>query len=125
LFIILLAKRLDGAFDVGAPSIERVLAFGKEIVSLVNGGNTRNRPFLVVENLIGNMRRRSKPGHAGNYSSKLERPDQDHGPGLPFWRYRHPESVVPPSRNGAINCAAMSELFRKGWPAGRLFGETA
>jgi hypothetical protein len=74
-----LAKRLDGAFDVGAPTIQRLFAFGKKFVPLVDGSYTGNRPFLMVENLIGNMRRHSKPGHAGNYGSSevMQPPSSD------------------------------------------------
>jgi hypothetical protein len=47
LFIISIAKRLDGALDVGAPTIQRLFAFSEEFVPLVDGSYTGNRPFLV------------------------------------------------------------------------------
>ena len=55
LLIISIARRLDGALDVGAPAIQRLFAFSEEFVPLVDGSYTGNRPFLVVENLIGNI----------------------------------------------------------------------
>src|SRR5262245_29980148 len=48
LFAILIAKRLNDMFDVSAPAIQRLLAFGKEFVPLVNGRHTGNRPLLMV-----------------------------------------------------------------------------
>jgi hypothetical protein len=81
LLIISIAKRLDGALDVGAPTIQRLFAFSEEFVPLVDGSYTGNRPFLVVENLIGNMRRHSKARHAGNYGSSevMQPPSGDAG----------------------------------------------
>ena len=69
MLLILAAGLPDDAFDVGAPAIKRFVAFGKEFVPLVDGSDTGNRPFLMIENLIGNMRRHSKARHAGNYGS--------------------------------------------------------
>ena len=50
---------------VSPPSIERVLALREEVVSLVHGGNPRNRAGLVIKNLVGNMRRNAQPSHPG------------------------------------------------------------
>ena len=64
LFIISIAKRLDGALDVGAPTIQRLFAFSEEFVPLVDGSYTGNRPFLVVEILsatCGGTPRRAMP----------------------------------------------------------------
>ena len=40
LFIISIAKRLDGALDVGAPTIQRLFVFSEEFGSLVDGSYT-------------------------------------------------------------------------------------
>jgi len=54
---------------VRAPPIQRFLALCQKFVALIDGCDTGNRPFLMVEDLVGNMGRHSKPRHAGNYGS--------------------------------------------------------
>ena len=49
LLIISIAKRLDGALDVGAPTIQRLFAFGECVPSLEDGCNTENPPLVVVD----------------------------------------------------------------------------
>jgi hypothetical protein len=39
------------------PPFKRVFAIRKKVVALVYGGNARDRPGLVVENLVRDMRR--------------------------------------------------------------------
>ena len=68
LFIISIAKRLDGALDVRAPSIQCLLAFGEKFMPLIDRCYAGNRARLVVENFVGDMRWNAVPGHAGNYS---------------------------------------------------------
>jgi len=59
-------KGLDDLADVPVPAIERFLAFEQKIMSLIDGGYSRNRSCLMVEDLVRNMRWHTQPGHAGN-----------------------------------------------------------
>jgi hypothetical protein len=81
LLVLLGAKNSDYLFDMSAPTIQRLFSLGQKFVALVDGRHSRNRPLLVVENLIGNMRRHSKPGHTRNYGSSeiVEPPSGDAG----------------------------------------------
>src|ERR1043166_8280326 len=49
-----------------SPSIQSLLTFRHEIVPLVYGSNARDRAGLVVEDLVGDVRRNTKPSHAGD-----------------------------------------------------------
>jgi len=49
---------------MGSPPIEGFLALGKELVPLVHGRNSGNCASLVIQDLIGQVRRDSEPGHS-------------------------------------------------------------
>jgi hypothetical protein len=57
--------------DMSPPPIEGFFAFRQELMALVYGGNPRDRPGLVVQDLVRHMRRHSKPGHSG-YASPAQ-----------------------------------------------------
>ena len=42
---------------MGAPQVQGLPPFGKEIVPLIYGGNARNRAGLMVQDLVSHMRR--------------------------------------------------------------------
>jgi hypothetical protein len=45
------------------------LALGKEIMPLVDRSYAGDRPTLMVENLVGDVRRNAETRHAGNAGS--------------------------------------------------------
>ena len=49
---------------MGSPPIEGFLALGKKFVPLVHGRNPGNCASLVIQDLIGHVRRDSEPGHS-------------------------------------------------------------
>jgi len=51
------------ALDMPTPKIKSVLALRQELVTLVHRSHPRNRPTLVVEHLVSDMRRDPEPGH--------------------------------------------------------------
>ena len=59
------------AGNVTTPSFECLLALREELVPLVYGGNPRDRAGIVIENLVGDVRR-----------------NPPEGPSSPFFRVR-------------------------------------
>jgi hypothetical protein len=57
---------LDYFTDVPAPTIQRFLALSQKVVPLINGRHSRNRPRLMVENLVRDMRRNAQSRHSRN-----------------------------------------------------------
>ena len=62
-------KRLNNFLKVSAPMVQRFLPLSQEIVPLVYGGHSRNRPLLMVEDLVCHVRRHSQTSHARHYGS--------------------------------------------------------
>ena len=52
--------------NMSTPAFQRVLTFSEKIVALINGRNPRDRPGLMIENLVGNMWRNPESGHPGH-----------------------------------------------------------
>jgi len=52
-----------------APSFKRVLALAEKLVTLIDRGDPRDCPRLVVEDFIGNVRSNPQPGHSRYASS--------------------------------------------------------
>src|SRR5580704_4963805 len=50
---------------MSTPSLKRVFALGQKLVLLVHGRNAGDCAALVVKDLVGDVRRHSKPRHAG------------------------------------------------------------
>ena len=42
---------------MGSPSLKCLFAFRKKLVALIDGGDARNRAGLVIQNLVGHVRR--------------------------------------------------------------------
>ena len=53
------------AGNVTSPSFECLLALREEFVPLVYGGNPGDRAGIVIENLVGDVRRNPEAGHPG------------------------------------------------------------
>jgi hypothetical protein len=51
--------------NVSTPSFECLLALREELVPLVYGRNPRDRAGIVIENLVGDVRRNPEAGHPG------------------------------------------------------------
>ena len=57
---------LDYFTDVPAPTMQRFLALSQKVVPLINGRHSRNRPRLMVEDLVGDMREDAQSRHSRN-----------------------------------------------------------
>jgi len=57
---------IDERRDMDAPQVERRPPLREKFVALVNRGDARNRSGLVIENLVGDMRRNAKARHSGD-----------------------------------------------------------
>src|ERR1700746_1389797 len=81
------------------PAFEGLPTLSEKFMSLVHSRNSGNRTALVIENLIGNMRRNPKacpPGHAG--PSKIVKPPIGNAREfiqLPFGFAEHPKRFFP------------------------------
>ena len=51
------------------PSVQRFFALAHELVPLIDGSDTGNRPALVVQDLVGYVRSYAKTRHSGDYRS--------------------------------------------------------
>jgi len=60
----LAGSRFTNPRNMGSPFFQCISTSCQEVVSLVNGRDARDRPGLVVEDLIRHMRRDAKPSHA-------------------------------------------------------------
>src|SRR5262249_50515872 len=54
---------------MSTPTVQRIFALRQKLVTLIDGGNPGDRPTLVVENLVGDVRRNPKTRHAGHTRS--------------------------------------------------------
>jgi len=48
------------------PTLKGPFSFLEELVALIDGGHTRDRAALVIEDFACDMRRNSEPRHAGD-----------------------------------------------------------
>ena len=55
--------------DMSAPAVESLFALGQEFVALIDCRHPRNRPRLVVEDFVGNVRRNAQASHSGDHGS--------------------------------------------------------
>ena len=66
------APNLAGMFDRGltkdghvrSPQVERLLTLDEELMALIHCSDPRDRPRLVIQDLVGHMGRDAEPGHA-------------------------------------------------------------
>ena len=67
--------------NMGTPRFKGFSAFGKEIVALIDGCNTRDRACLVVQHFVGNVRCDTEPCHSRNAGSSqiMKSPSGDAG----------------------------------------------
>ena len=52
--------------DVRTPALQSVFALCQELMPLIDRGYAGDRPRLVIENFVGDMRGDTKPSHAGD-----------------------------------------------------------
>ncbi len=55
--------------NMGTPRLQSFSAFSEEIVALIDGCNTRDRAYLVVQNFVSDMWSDAEPCHSGNAGS--------------------------------------------------------
>ena len=55
--------RLYKVLDVSAPAIQRFLTLSQKFMALINGRHPGNRPGLVIEDLVSDVRRHTQPCH--------------------------------------------------------------
>jgi hypothetical protein len=72
--------------NMSAPPIQGLFAFCQKLMALVHGGYAGDRPPLMVEYLVGNMRGDAKPRHARNTGASqiMEPPACDLGEFVEF-----------------------------------------
>ena len=73
---------------MSAPSIQGLFALGQEFVALIDRRHPRNRPRLVVEDFVGNVRRNAQASHSGDHGSSqiVHAPSRD-GRIIGQWRF--------------------------------------
>ena len=64
----LIRCRRDNLGDMNSPLLKCILAFRNKVMALVHRGDAGNRPRLVVEYLVSDMRWDTKPCHTRNAS---------------------------------------------------------
>ena len=72
-------ERLNDLLNVSAPTIQGLFPFCQKVVPLINRSHAGNRAGLMVENLIGDVRRNAQSGHSRNdrASSIMNSPTSD------------------------------------------------
>src|SRR5262249_30608221 len=60
---------VDDPGDMARPLIKRFLPLGPELMPWIDRCNTRDRAALMIQDLVGNMRRNAEPRHARHASA--------------------------------------------------------
>ena len=87
---------------MGAPQVEGCPPFREKFVALINGRNPRNRPDLVIEDLVGDVWRDAKARHSRDAGPpQVVKPPLIHS-GEPIKHPLDPAKIVkrPGSKNG-------------------------